>query len=458
MRAPKLLLEINGAKRTNDEYFNMIMYNAVNCSNNMMELSNNLSVAKRRLDSSEIFSHVDITLKVPNGGSMNGNIDGVKISLDVKEKGIPSATAQTEISPSGNPQGYIEGSLRNPLGGGEIISISNKAAISGETGCHFSFQKSFQYFDLISSLKNMTANASTYSNYTKNNKSYDTEIISLDGKNRLSIGMAWQDEVPAAIKGREGELRDASSNIVYESSASTKAFIKLQSILLDTIEKKDNPSQGSLLKSNFELAIPPGSNRFISMTSSFQTHQELSENPNSHIVPGLVASFVSSMGFLLPWNNTNNTSQSSPPTSCLSERFHMGGLVPSSGVLRGFDYQGCGPRSIQRGCTVGPQSGFYGDALGANYVGSALFALSVPVPVPAVSSYLRAISFINCGIIGNASSSYQLERQTRASLGLGISGTVAGMVRVEATYALPLLRAPHDVLRPWQLGFSLTMN
>ena len=68
------------------------------------------------------------------------------------------------------------------------------------------------------------------------------------------------------------------------------------------------------------------------------------------------------------------------------------------------------------------------------------------------------MTFMNCGIIGNASNSYQLQQQARASLGFGISGTVAGMLRVEATYALPLLRAPHDVLRPWQLGFSLTMN
>ena len=90
-----------------------------------------------------------------------------------------------------------------------------------------------------------------------------------------------------------------------------------------------------------------------------------------------------------------------------------------------------------------------------------MFAASVPVPIPSLTPYLRSMIYLNAGIIGDLNDNIinvnKLISKTRASLGFGFTSNFSG-VRIEGTYSIPFLYAPHDILRPWQIGFSLTMN
>ena len=46
----------------------------------------------------------------------------------------------------------------------------------------------------------------------------------------------------------------------------------------------------------------------------------------------------------------------------------------------------------------------------------------------------------------------------RASIGAGISLTLSPAVTLEATYSIPVLKASHDNLKPFQLGVGLSLS
>lgn len=46
----------------------------------------------------------------------------------------------------------------------------------------------------------------------------------------------------------------------------------------------------------------------------------------------------------------------------------------------------------------------------------------------------------------------------RASIGAGISLTLSPAVTLEATYSIPVLKASHDNIKPFQLGVGLSLS
>lgn len=46
----------------------------------------------------------------------------------------------------------------------------------------------------------------------------------------------------------------------------------------------------------------------------------------------------------------------------------------------------------------------------------------------------------------------------RASVGAGISLTLSPAVTLEATYSIPVLKASHDNIKPFQLGVGLSLS
>ena len=46
----------------------------------------------------------------------------------------------------------------------------------------------------------------------------------------------------------------------------------------------------------------------------------------------------------------------------------------------------------------------------------------------------------------------------RASVGAGIALTLSPAVTLEATYSIPVLKAPHDKIKPFQLGVGLSLS
>ena len=147
-------------------------------------------------------------------------------------------------------------------------------------------------------------------------------------------------------------------------------------------------------------------------------------------------------------------------------RYHLGG--PTS--LRGFGVDGAGPRSDRRfsSSIAGADTGkvVTTDSLGGDHKSSVLAALSIPVTVPILAkNNARAFVFFNGGHIGisNASvgnriNAYPWGGFIRASIGGGFSVSVADSMRLEMSYSIPIVKAPHDQVKSFQLGVGVGIN
>ena len=135
-------------------------------------------------------------------------------------------------------------------------------------------------------------------------------------------------------------------------------------------------------------------------------------------------------------------------------------------------------------------AGNIGDSLGGTTRSNAMLFASVPVPIPILAkNSMRAFAFVNASSLGqgqifpwitsqlanpssnsmktsccsakNASSTLTNQPffgYLRASYGFGYSIAFANSIRLEATYAIPLLQAKHDGKKAFQFGVGLTIN
>lgn len=105
------------------------------------------------------------------------------------------------------------------------------------------------------------------------------------------------------------------------------------------------------------------------------------------------------------------------------------------------------------------------DALGGDRRTSLLAMLSMPVGIPVLAKNgMRAFIFGNAGTLHSSDRNSDSNRNqslfgsVRASVGAGLSISMADAVRLEMSYAFPILRAPQDQVKNFQLGISLSIN
>jgi outer membrane protein assembly factor BamA len=129
---------------------------------------------------------------------------------------------------------------------------------------------------------------------------------------------------------------------------------------------------------------------------------------------------------------------------------------------------GTGDAGAGAGAGAGVGAGALSDSLGGDARFNLLATLSVPVPVPQLAT-MRAFVFANAGAISNLNSGLMnsgiysglvptFPSQLRASVGGGFSASFADSIRMECTYAIPVLKAPQDQLKSFQLGVGVTIN
>jgi outer membrane protein assembly factor BamA len=158
-------------------------------------------------------------------------------------------------------------------------------------------------------------------------------------------------------------------------------------------------------------------------------------------------------------------------------RFQLGGPslgnqgIGGTAALRGFEFNGTGPRALRpnvpvaaEGAAALPSNAAHRtDSLGGDLRSTLLATLSVPLPIPALKEFpVRAFAFVNAGTLSSLTPAGAIAGASglsalRASVGGGFSAKL-GLFRMELTYALPVLCAPHDQRKKFQLGFGATLG
>lgn len=295
--------------------------------------------------------------------------------------------------------------------------------------------------------------------------------------------------------------RTPSLYILSQAQRSTKTALSLSSTLWDTRDRVADPSTGSLLTSSVELAVPPGDARYFKSDVQLQVYANLSRlwrereteretykernTDREQDSDGLVFSLCSSIGLMVPLSvissffslsslssSLSPVALSSPcPLSYLSDRYFLGGPLS----LRGFSVAGVGPRALSVSSD---------DSLGGDTKRQLLLSLSYPLlslikPLsPSLSpravsllndSESRVFGFADLGSLGS-SSFWESARQReagkhpffghwRVSVGGGFSFVLQRLLRLELTYAVPIVYAPGiDKVKPLQLGVGLGLQ
>ena len=254
----------------------------------------------------------------------------------------------------------------------------------------------------------------------------------------------------------------------------------------DSRDSSSHPTKGSLFSSSVELAVPPGSAQYVRADISLEKHSTLlasKSNPSQRIVGSLCGSFATTrvLDFTSLWstdisdrddNNVHINGKGERKLCHMSDRLFLGGPLS----LRGLNLNGAGPRSFRRSPTdsASIEPGLMskppdvGDALGGLTKITALAALSSPLPFShQAAESIKTILFLNGAVLlphtvfplaaPNSATHSDLLSCLRLSVGAGLSYSM-GPVRLELTYALPLLTSSHDNTKSFQIGVALGMN
>lgn len=433
-------------------------------SGTIKELHKNLVEATSRLKTLGVYSFVDTELIILDENT-------AEITINLKEKGIPTLKVESNLRKGtvvNDIHGEIKGALRNPIGYGEMISLSMAGSNTGSTDALFQVNvpnllDAFYRSSLNFTLKSSDEYSGPQVSYHQNQQSCLLQLTSRNERHKLGYEFALRDEVPLPLEKESGARhKDTSIPILYSVMPSTKTALqysyKRQSRAFST--DPDTAIKGSAVAVSLEAALPPGTANFIKSDFKAVSHFPLA--PPIYGQQGLTLSLAAGIGILWPFHSLTSeptvglTSLSrSPvpeyPTSRLSDRFHSGGPAD----LRGFIPSGIGPRASS---TSG--GSLQGDALGGETRTSFTSILSVPIPIaPLAKSGSRAIVFLNSGSLGDSIYKWSLERElklTRLCAGCGVAIPLGSSgAKVEVTYTLPIWKAPQDLNKGFQIGLSL---
>lgn len=445
---------VSGNERMKLQYFRNELKELDGFRGNAAYLKEQIAVAQSKLSSAGLFDEVEVQV-------LPLDKNDVRMEVKVKEKGIPFLKIESNVKTNNglsNDVGFeVQGALRSPFGLGEFVRLTLGSGSSGSKDNSLVATAPFyinnrQYRGHIS-VKSSSENNSYYLSYKQkfSNILAMLETVGGPSSHSLSCEIAHRDEVPITYWNvPHQQAYNVSSAVLYNLASSSKVSAKY-SWLFDSRDSAPNPSNGKFISSSVEVALPPGSAQFLRSEVTLQNHQTL--GPSLFNQPGLVASLCGHLGVVYPLNSDKSLN--------VSDRYHNGG--PMS--VRGFDYYGIGARGD-------PNTGgnISGDSIGGISKLNLIAMLSMPIPQEtAAAAGGRLFVHCNIGSIGPLSHwkstslispnifGFALNNM-RASLGGGVSFQIMNSIRLEMSYSLPLLRARHDVLKPFQIGVGVTIN
>lgn len=458
----------------------------------LTELDKKLRQVYKNLEHSGLYDLVDMNLQVTPPSS--NDLFGGNIAIFIKEKGVPVLKMESFVQTGKSNEVGVEmaGTLRNPFGYGERITLSLGGNVNGVKRDN-TLLINIHHAVTTGSKLNITGrmsedNNSFYTSYQHIHKALFLDYISQDKRQNITTEISFRDEIPIP-HDKKLYGTDSSLPVLSSVSPSVKTSMKYSY----TYDARDNPAlatTGHSTTATIELALPPGNAQFVKSDINYQQHFNMqpwvrtvqrylrNHNTQSSLQKssnGLVLSVGGSFGIIYPLQHVfrmistyaseddSNDLTYSPNTSkvYLSDRYHSGGPL----LLRGFSIYGVGPRA-SHALSGGYQ---YGDSIGGLVKTNAIAALSFPIPWKVLSG-TNGLLFLNGGTLGlgvmapNDPSATTTSRimnflgYPRLTVGTGLVWNISQAARLEVTYSLPFLRAENDIVKPFQIGVGLSIQ
>lgn len=406
-------ISIAGNTRTKQVFFERELSD-VNSAQTINQLHSRLETSVERMKSYGIFDAVHANIDIVSADVLGNKYEAL-LEVHVKEKNIPQLKIETYVKSGKQGSGEygveIQGLVRNPLGFGEVLSVSAIPTGSGSREHYICMRAPFPapfLNDVTLTAKSLADNMSVFTGYHRKETgltiaaNLHTRLLeSVLGhsiasnpyiQHSIEGSFTYRDEIPISHP-TIAALSTSPEAILQIMKATTKCALKY-TLQHDSRAGGASSTSGSLLSASVEAALPPGIAQFVKTDLRVETHSLL--GPPMHDQPGLAMSVAGAIGMLASLDSN----------SALSDRYYLGG--PMS--LRGFYMHGCGPRSRTVDGVSSPLGGRARTAL--------LLSLHCPLPLkPLAQAGGRAFAFVNCGGIGQGFKSLSPFGYMRASVG-----------------------------------------
>jgi outer membrane protein assembly factor BamA len=282
---------VAGNSRTSLSFFDAEFNDLKKSGVTLQETVNGLHQKTQQLLSTDMFEAVDTNLVVLS--QENGKVVA-DVNVNVKEKGIPFLNVASYVKAGASAEAGFEvrGALRNPIGYGETVRLSN---VTTQTGAR-EYQAAVsipnvgpQRFNLNVTARSATEDQSYYTSFKQQVDGVTVELNTRDGMHQLVAEYALRDEIPVTStppavptlgtldeKALPGfnlfSLPTLPASAVTANTAMTslKTSLKYLCTALDTRDNMANPSSGSYLQGSVEVAAPPGTTVFCAAADCLQ--------------------------------------------------------------------------------------------------------------------------------------------------------------------------------------------
>ena len=396
--------------------------------------------AKRRLERLDFFQTINIAT------APGSQPDQVVLVVDVVEKSTGELSIGGGYTTGGGPTGgfVVEGSIaeRNFLGRGQSIRL---AVGGGQNSRDYTLSFTEPYF----LGRRISAGFDIYRNTRQYNEGYSSELTGGTIRFGLPITQVFTAQVAYNLtqesyaytgdcltsgvfdptKCGAGGSRPLSPYIIDaidNQSPWTKSSVS-GSLIFNTIDNMQNPRNGSYANFTTEVAGLGGNAQWVKFTGRGTHYQSLSDELD---LVGLVAV---GGGHIQTYGNNNLR---------VFDNFQT-----NDRIIRGFRYNGIGPRDASTGNHLGGTTYF-------NATAEAQF----PLPLIPESIGLRGAVFADAATLygsnlSGATAVTGTDMKWRSSVGVGITwASPFGPLRVD--YAVPVLKEDGDVVQNFNFGIS----
>ncbi|TVQ82353.1 MAG: outer membrane protein assembly factor BamA [Micavibrio sp.] len=372
-----------------------------------------LQRSKQQIENLDFFESVEVRT-VPTAVP-----DKTDIEIEVQEKSTGELTIGAGFSTADGPLADFRLRERNFLGKGQTVEFSTTlSGVRSEFDVGFTepyflnrdLETGFNLFHIVRDFQRI----SSFNRKQTGGRLFTGYPIARDLRQSLSYRLE---------KSKITDVKDSASLFIKQQEGRRVTSAVSQRITYDTRNSALDPTDGSVIRFDTELAGLGGDARYFNIKIGANRYWPL---PNQWVF-----SVLGEAGYVIGWGGENVQ---------INERFSLGGTT-----LRGFERSGVGPRDIATKDTLGGNKFYRGSAeLG--------FPLGLPEEFQIRGHLFTDLGSLwslddsGAGIGGNKGS-------LRLSIGTGLSWrSPLGPIRID--FATPVLKEDFDITEVFSFSFG----